>query len=129
MLKQFICELLSQFRHDPWCSKQAISWKSVKTEAVAMQAPKRASRINFIQENGTVQQINWGASASLCLLPSCFQFPLHTALYKFRSRMKVPCHSYPLLQALVKIVNFKASSYLATNSNPGLSFPVRWLFF
>lgn len=108
-------------------NKQFHGKVTVKNEAVAMQAPKRASIINCIQKGGNIQQTNWGASASLFLLPSCFQFPFHD-LVQNHIQNEDTLSLIPTPTGNGEDSSCSASSSLATNSSPGVFSSVKITF-
>lgn len=107
-------------------NKQFHGKVTVKNEAVAMQAPKRASIINCIQKDGTNRQTEGQVPPCFCFLLA-FSFPSMT-LYKVISRMKIPCHSFPFLQALVKIVHVQQAPLWQQIQIQGF-FPQLYYFF
>lgn len=56
-------------------NKQFHGKVTVKNEAVATQAPKRASRINCIQKDGTTQELNEGQVPPCVCSLLAFSFP------------------------------------------------------
>lgn len=89
----------------------------------------KGSRIDFIQADGTIQKKYWGASASPYLHPSCSRLPFYAALYTLKLRMKLPCHSYPFLQALVRMGGCLQWNTWQQIKNQGFSSPDFFLIF